>query len=62
MTQHVTDWHTASYSANGSHCVEAREKADGAEVRDSMHRHEGHLEFPTAEWATLLGGIRRAHC
>lgn len=51
-------FHKSSYSANESACVEV---AEGSEtlVRDTQHREAGHLSFPAAEWATLLGSARR---
>jgi hypothetical protein len=52
------DWHKSTYSANGSHCVEAREHIGGADVRDSQNPHLGHLTFFPAEWANLLQDIK----
>lgn len=51
------EWHKATYSANGSHCVEAREYAKGAAVRDTQNRDLGHLEFQKHEWAALLSAL-----
>lgn len=51
------EWHKATYSANGSHCVEAREYAGGAAVRDTQNRDLGHLEFQKQEWAALLRAL-----
>ncbi|WP_306368629.1 DUF397 domain-containing protein [Nocardiopsis sp. CC223A] len=52
------DWHKSSYSANGANCVEARESAYGADVRDTQHREAGHLSFDRTEWSALLAGVR----
>lgn len=51
-------WHTSSYSANtGPQCVEVSEGLRTA-VRDSRHRHLGHLDFPAAEWARFLHALK----
>jgi hypothetical protein len=47
-------WHKSSYSGASSNCVEAREHASGADVRDTQHREAGHLSFPGTEWLALL--------
>ncbi|WP_017621944.1 DUF397 domain-containing protein [Nocardiopsis chromatogenes] len=46
-------WHKSSYSGASSSCVEVSEGLRTA-VRDSRHRHLGHLDFPAAEWARFL--------
>ncbi len=48
------EWHKSSYSHNGNNCVEAREHASGADVRDTQHREAGHLSFSGPEWLALL--------
>ncbi|ADH70831.1 MULTISPECIES: DUF397 domain-containing protein [Nocardiopsis] len=53
-----SEWHKSTYSANGHNCVEAREHASGADVRDSQNPHLGHLTFSPAEWANLLQDIK----
>jgi hypothetical protein len=51
----VTDgWHKSSYSNTGSQCVEVKETARGADVRDTQNREAGHLSFPAGEWSALL--------
>lgn len=57
----MRDWHKSTYSPNGSNCVEARESAHGADVRDTQHRETGHLSFPTTEWVALVGDLRTNH-
>ena len=47
-------WHKSSYSDTGSQCVEVREHAAGADVRDTQNRDLGHLDFTPTEWAALL--------
>ncbi|WP_017556287.1 DUF397 domain-containing protein [Nocardiopsis baichengensis] len=49
-------WHTSTYSPNGSNCVEVREHAYGANVRDTKHRDADHLSFPASEWQAFLAG------
>ncbi|MEU0490354.1 DUF397 domain-containing protein [Nocardiopsis sp. NPDC006139] len=53
-----TDWHKSTYSNTGGNCVEVRELATGALVRDTQNRDAGHLEFPADQWAGLLAGVR----
>lgn len=55
----MNDWHKSSYSPNGSNCVEAREHAGGADVRDTQNREAGHLAFDRAEWAALVHAAAR---
>ncbi|WP_083926696.1 DUF397 domain-containing protein [Nocardiopsis valliformis] len=51
-------WHKSTYSDGGANCVEARQGAAGADVRDTQNRDAGHLSFASQEWAALLGGVR----
>lgn len=48
----------ATYSMNGSNCVECRETANGVDMRDTQNRAAGHLTFPAQEWAALVGAAR----
>ena len=48
------EWHKSSYSGGTNDCVEARESAHGADVRDTQHREAGHLSFSGVEWLALL--------
>ncbi|MFW5415782.1 DUF397 domain-containing protein [Nocardiopsis sp. CNT-189] len=50
-------WHTATYSTGESNCVEVAEGRTTA-VRDTRHRHLGHLEFPAAEWEAFLASVK----
>lgn len=52
------EWHKSSYSGGTNDCVEARESARGADIRDTKHREAGHLSFPIAEWTALVGDLR----
>ncbi|QKW31945.1 DUF397 domain-containing protein [Nocardiopsis flavescens] len=49
-----TEWHKSSYSGSSSNCVEAREHAAGADVRDTRNREAGYLTFPSSEWVATL--------
>lgn len=54
-----TEWHKSSYSAASSNnCVEVATAPRSSAVRDTQHRHLGHLEFPAAEWAALLAAAK----
>ncbi|PSK98975.1 uncharacterized protein DUF397 [Murinocardiopsis flavida] len=47
-------WHKSSYSnGNNSSCVEVAEGAP-VRVRDTDHRHLGHLTFTPAAWTVFL--------
>ncbi|QBI52917.1 DUF397 domain-containing protein [Streptomonospora litoralis] len=46
----------SSYS-NPSNCVEVADTLHGAAVRDTQHRHLGHIEFPAVEWKALLHAL-----
>lgn len=51
-------WRKSSYSnGTGGNCVEAREHAGGAAVRDTQNRDLGHLGFQAREWTALLGAL-----
>ncbi|MEU3307526.1 DUF397 domain-containing protein [Nocardiopsis sp. NPDC006832] len=53
------DWHKSSYSnGTGGNCVEAREYARGADVRDSQNRDLGTLDFSAEEWVALQSCLR----
>ncbi|MFJ9552197.1 DUF397 domain-containing protein [Nocardiopsis sp. NPDC101807] len=53
MASRKGEWHKSKYSSGGQNCVEAREDAEGADVRDTQNRHLGHLSFDRREWAAL---------
>jgi hypothetical protein len=54
----TADWHKSTYSHNGNNCVEVREHARGADVRDSQNPHLGYLTFAPAEWTALLQDVK----
>lgn len=50
----------SSYSQGRTeNCVEVADLDAGAAVRDTQHREDGHLEFPTTEWSALLRSAAR---
>lgn len=52
-------FHKSSYSQPaGSNCVEVAETPTVCAMRDSRHPHEGHLGFPTIEWAAFVSELR----
>ncbi|QVQ54124.1 DUF397 domain-containing protein [Spiractinospora alimapuensis] len=54
-------WQKSSYSGNvRQSCVEVR-LAQGISVnlRDTQHRHLGHLTLPTTEWQAFLYAVRQ---
>ncbi|MEU1898570.1 DUF397 domain-containing protein [Nocardiopsis dassonvillei] len=53
-----SDWHKSKYSSGGQNCVEARESAEGADIRDTQNRELGYLSAPAPEWTALLAAIR----
>lgn len=53
-------WTKSSYSAgNTANCIECHAEAGHVLIRDTQHRHLGHLEVPAAVWGALLGAVRR---
>lgn len=56
-----TDWHKSSYSNGGTNCVETRESAKGADMRDSQNPLLGQLRFASPEWTGFLQGVRARH-
>lgn len=51
-------WHKSSFSDGGSNCVEVREHASGANVRDTQHPEETELTFPSPEWHGFLNQFK----
>ncbi|MFL1377393.1 MULTISPECIES: DUF397 domain-containing protein [unclassified Nocardiopsis] len=52
-------WYKSSHSTGANECVEVREHAVGADIRDTQNRELGHLAFPAGEWASLVDSLRR---
>ncbi|RCV55972.1 DUF397 domain-containing protein [Marinitenerispora sediminis] len=56
------EWHKSSYSGgNAGACVEVAETNRDVYVRDTQHRHHGHLAFPSTEWAAFLRDLKLGH-
>jgi hypothetical protein len=54
-----SSWRKSSYSGGtGGSCVEVAVAPGSSAVRDTRHRHLGHLEFPAVEWAALLAAAK----
>ncbi|MFL1378908.1 MULTISPECIES: DUF397 domain-containing protein [unclassified Nocardiopsis] len=53
------EWRKSTYSNCEGNCVEVREGARGADVRDTRHREAGHLSFDPVEWSALLYSVAR---
>ncbi|MFE9638224.1 DUF397 domain-containing protein [Nocardiopsis alba] len=49
----------SSYSANASDCVEVADVPGASAIRDTKRRTDGHLPFPTNEWAAFLTTLTR---
>lgn len=54
---HGIIWHTSSYSANGSACVEVATAADVVLIRDSKDRDGPALAVSAPVWRTFLRTI-----
>lgn len=50
-------WHKSSYSASQGSCVEVTE-SDVVLVRDTQHRHLGHIDFPAQAWTAFLREVK----
>lgn len=48
----------SSYSANESHCVEVATLTNGAAIRDTKNKDQGHLEAPQIEWTGFLQAVK----
>ncbi|QVQ53889.1 DUF397 domain-containing protein [Spiractinospora alimapuensis] len=52
-------WAKSSYSTGGSaNCVECRSDLGQVNIRDTQHRHLGHLTVPATEWRAFLHAVR----
>lgn len=51
-------WHKSSYSGATNECVEVREHANGADMRDTQHRDLSHLAFSSAAWAAFIRDVK----
>ncbi|RCV56665.1 DUF397 domain-containing protein [Marinitenerispora sediminis] len=57
MFEHESTWHKSSYSAVEGSCVEVAE-GPAVLVRDTQHRHLGHLTFSPDAWTALLHELK----
>ncbi|GAB3207286.1 protein of unknown function [Marinactinospora thermotolerans DSM 45154] len=49
----------ASYSANRDNCVEVADlPGGGGALRDTKHRHLGHIEVPREAWQVFLASVK----
>ncbi|QVQ52935.1 DUF397 domain-containing protein [Spiractinospora alimapuensis] len=51
-------WHKSSYSVGDTNCVECRSDFALVNIRDTQHRHLGHLTIPATEWRAFLHAVR----
>ena len=58
-TTHPLNFRKSSYSANESACVEVADTPGASAIRDTKRRTDGHLPFPTNEWAAFLTTLTR---
>ena len=52
-------WRKASYSGNGSNCVEGGAAPSTIAVRDTKDREGGTLAFSVEDWSAFLADIKR---
>lgn len=50
-------WRTSSYTQQ-QNCVEVADSPGHSAVRDTKHRTQATLHFPSAEWRAFLEGIK----
>ncbi|TDE33661.1 DUF397 domain-containing protein [Actinomadura sp. 6K520] len=57
----VINWRKSSYSgsSNDEMCVEVAELVSGVGIRDSRNPHGGLLDVSSAEFAVLVGQIKK---
>ncbi|GAB3460622.1 hypothetical protein GCM10027570_45790 [Streptomonospora sediminis] len=60
MSNSPEDWGKSSYSSGSGNCVEVRDHANGADVRDTQNREAGHLELSSDAWAAFLVAVKSA--
>ena len=47
-------WRKSSHSTGSGNCVEVRQHADRADVRDTKNRHAGQITFDKADQSDTL--------
>ncbi|GAA1442075.1 DUF397 domain-containing protein [Nocardiopsis tropica] len=56
----TAEWHKSSYSSGNNECVEVREYAAGADVRDTQNRSLGHIAYSSDAWAAFLSKVKQS--
>ena len=51
-------WRKSSRSGSNGQCVEARDRGDLVDVRDSKASADGMLSFEAAAWKTFVGSLK----
>ncbi|PRY01704.1 DUF397 domain-containing protein [Allonocardiopsis opalescens] len=54
----MNEWHKSSYSDGSENCVEIREHADRADVRDTKNRAAGHITVDAAAWNAFVRAVK----
>ncbi|QVQ52938.1 DUF397 domain-containing protein [Spiractinospora alimapuensis] len=56
---HESRWHKSNFSSRGmDNCVECLPDLGQVSIRDTQHRHLGHLTVPATEWRAFLHAVR----
>jgi hypothetical protein len=58
-TTHTLNFRKSSYSSTHRDCVEVADTPGTSAIRDTKRRSDGHLPFPTSEWAAFLATLSR---
>ncbi|MET9795046.1 DUF397 domain-containing protein [Nocardiopsis alba] len=59
-TTHPLNFRKSSYSGGQTQdCVEVADVPGASAIRDTKQRTDGHLPFPTNEWAAFLTTLTR---
>ncbi|MEU3141147.1 DUF397 domain-containing protein [Nocardiopsis alba] len=58
-TTHPLNFRKSSYSGSQGNCVEVADIPGTSAIRDTKRRTDGHLPFPTDEWAAFLTTLTR---
>ncbi|MFB8768809.1 DUF397 domain-containing protein [Nocardiopsis alba] len=59
-TTHTLNFRKSSYSGGRTdNCVEVADTPGTSAIRDTKRRTDGHLPFPTNEWAAFLTTLTR---
>lgn len=58
MSKQTDTWRKASYSANGTDCVEVGDQANGVLVRDTKARDVGTLTVSADDWRRFTARLK----